>query len=164
MRGLTRGRVLGPAIVGGAVAGLAVWYFGAPVWWGIAIALVVAAAIVLWRGHPGLEQPIWPKRTPETVPGARDDVQVLGWAVADLRGHVQPRALERVRGVARGRLAQRGLDLDKASDRPHIEALIGARAYATLHSNVSNMPSQAALLASLDALDRVELPGAAARR
>jgi hypothetical protein len=164
MRPFTRSHVLAPSLAAGAIAGGGVWYFGASPWWAVAIGVVVAAAVALWRALPRLDEPIWPKRVPETTAGARDDVHVLGWAVADLKGRVQPRALERVRGIARGRLAQRGLDLDAASDRSRVEGLIGARAYATLHSNVSNMPSQAALLATLDALDRVELPGAASPR
>ncbi|GAA4172749.1 hypothetical protein GCM10022287_14150 [Gryllotalpicola koreensis] len=151
-----RARVLGPAVAVGVIVGVAVWFFGASPWWAVALALVGAAAIALWRAMPGLEEPIWPKREPETGPGARDDVHVLGWAVADLRGHVQLRALDRVRAVARDRLAQRGLDLDAESDRAAIESLLGTRAYRTLHSNVSSMPSQSALLACLDALDRVK--------
>ncbi|GAA4154996.1 hypothetical protein GCM10022286_03370 [Gryllotalpicola daejeonensis] len=161
MKKLLSLRVLAPSVALGVIAGVVLWFVGAPGWWAVATGLVAAAAIALWRGHPSLEEPIWGKLTGERGRGARDDVQVLGWAVADLRGHIQPRALERVRGVARDRLAQRGLDLDAASDRPAIEALIGRRAYATLHSDVAHMPSQAALLASLDALDRVGLPGAA---
>jgi len=153
---LLRGRVLAPAIVVGVLVGAVVWFFGAQVAWSIAAALVAAAVIALWRAAPTLEEPIWPKRDPETAPGARDDVLVLGWAVADLRGHVQLRAYERVRAVARDRLAQRGLDLDQASDARDVEALIGKRAYATLHSNVSHMPSQAALLGCLDALDQMK--------
>jgi hypothetical protein len=156
VRALARGRVLAPAVVVAVLVGAVVWYFGAPVPWSVAAALVAGAVIALWRAAPTLEQPIWPKRDPESAPGARDDVLVLGWAVADLRGHVQLRAYDRVRTVARDRLAQRGLDLDAASDAPEIEALIGRRAYATLHSNVARMPSQAALLACLDALDQLK--------
>lgn len=164
MRELVRSEVLGPSLLGGIVIGVATWFFGASPWWGVAVGVVVAAAIAMWRALPDLEEPIWPKRVPETAPGVRDDVHVLGWAIADLKGRVQPRALEKVRVVARGRLSPRGLDLDAASDRAGIEALIGSRAYATLHSNVSSMPTQAALLATLDALDRIEQPGAASPR
>ena len=155
MNPLARGRVIGPAVLVGVIAGGAIWYFGAAVWWAFAIGLITAALVALWRGAPALEEPIWPKHRPEPAPGSRDDVHVLGWAVADLHGRVQQRALHRVRGIAGDRLAQRGLDLDAASDRSEIEALIGKRAYATLHANVASMPSQSALLACLDALDRV---------
>jgi hypothetical protein len=158
VRALARTRVIGPAVAVGVIVGGAIWFFGGSPWWAVALALVAAAVIALWRAMPGLEEPVWPKREAETGPGARDDVHVLGWAVADLRGHVQQRALDRVRSVARDRLAQRGLDLDAESDRAAIESLIGARAYRTLHSNVSSMPSQSALLACLDALDRVKEP------
>jgi hypothetical protein len=155
MRALATSRVLVPTLLVGFVIGGIVWFLGAPLWWGVASGLVAAAAIALWRAMPRLEEPVWSRRLPEAVPGSRDDVLVLGWAIADLRGHVQPRALERVRAVARERLAQRGLDLDAASDRGEIEALLGKRAYAALHSSISNMPGQTALLACLDALDRL---------
>jgi len=156
MRALAWGRVVVPAaLVGVLAAGLA-WFFGAVGWWAAAAGLVAAAAIAVWRAAPRLEEPVWPKREPESSPGARDDVHVLGWAISDLRGHVQPRALDRVRAVARDRLAPRGLQLDAASDRDAVEAVIGTRAYATLHSNVASMPSQAALLACLDALEQLK--------
>ncbi|AYG04886.1 hypothetical protein [Gryllotalpicola protaetiae] len=155
MSALVRGRVLGPAVLVGVIAGAAIWFFGAGPWWGFTIGMVAAALVAVWRAAPSLEEPIWPKHRPEPADGSRDDVHVLGWAVADLHGHVQQRAFHRVREVARNRLAQRGLDLDAASDRSEIEALIGKRAYATLHANVSSMPSQSAVLACLDALDGI---------
>jgi hypothetical protein len=156
VRALARPRVLAPAIVVAVIAAAGLWFFGAQLSWSLGAGLVAGAATALWRVRPRLEEPIWPKRAPEAVPGARDDVVVLGWAVADLRGHVQPRAFERVRAVARDRLAQRGLDLDAASDAREVEALVGKRVYATLHSNVAHMPNQAALLACLDALERMK--------
>lgn len=155
MTALARGHVIAPAILVGVVAGAAIWFFGAGAWWGCAVGAIAAALVALWRAAPALEEPLWPKHRPEAAAGSRDDVHVLGWAVADLHGHVQQRAYSRVREVARDRLTPLGLDLDAASDRTEIEARIGKRAYATLHANVSSMPSQSALLACLDALDGI---------
>ena len=156
MNAVLRQRVLVPAVLVGAACGFVLWFVGASPWWSVAAGLVAAVALILWRAAPRLEDPIWPKRPPEAAPGSRDDVHVLGWAISDLRGHVQLRAFDRVRLVARDRLIQHGLDLDAESDRAQIEALLGRRAYATLHSNVANMPSQAALLACLDALEKLK--------
>lgn len=151
-------RRLAAPIVTGVIVGLALWYFGASPWWAIAVALLTAALVFGWRALPQLESPIWPQRAPETNAGGRDDVQVLGWAFAGKRGRVQSRAVDRARAIARTRLAFYGLDLDEVSDRERVIALIGKRAYATLHSNVATMPSQNALLACLDALDRLGVP------
>jgi hypothetical protein len=154
---MRRGRVAAPIVVG-AVVGLGLWYFGTSVWWAAAVALLAAALVFGWRSLPQLEEGAWPPRAPETNVGARDDVQVLGWAFAGKRGRVHARALERARSIARDRLSFYGLDLDEASDRERVVALIGARPYATLHSNVASTPSQSALLACLDALDRLTVP------
>lgn len=145
-------RLTAPIVVG-VLVGFAVWYFGGSPWWATAFALLTAALILGWRAMPELEAPIWPPRAPETNVGGRDDVQVLGWAFAGKRGRVQSRAVERARAIARDRLSFYGLDLDAESDRERVVALIGRRPYATLHTNVANMPSQGALLACLDALE-----------
>jgi hypothetical protein len=150
-------RITAPIVVG-VLIGLALWYFGTSVWWAIAVALLTAALVFGWRAMPQLEEPIWPQRAPDTNAGGRDDVQVLGWAFAGKHGRVQARAVDRTRAIARDRLSFYGLDLDEASDRERVIALIGAKPYATLHSNVANMPSQSALLRCLDALDRLSVP------
>ena len=150
---------LAAPIVVGVLVGAGIWFFDGSPWWAVAIAVLAAAFTLGWRALPRLEEPLWPKRAPETSVGGRDDVQVLGWAFTGKRGRVQARAVDRARAVARGRLAFYRLDLDAASDRDRVIALIGGRPYATLHSNVTNMPTQGALLACLDALDRLGPPG-----
>lgn len=156
MSALWSSKNLAPAIVVGVLIGAAVWYAGASPWWAVVIGLVAAAVVLVWRSLPKLEEPLWPNRAPETAIGGRDDVQLLGWAVAGKRGRVQPRAIDRVRAIAQVRLEPRGLDLDAASDRDRIVALIGEPNYRTLHAaNVASMPTQSALLACLDALDRL---------
>jgi len=150
-------RLAGPIVVGVLIGG-GVWFFGAALWWAVAFALLAAALTYGWRALPQLETPIWPQRAPETSVGGRDDVQVLGWAFAGKRGKVQSRAVDRARAIARDRLSFYGLDLDEESDRDRVIALLGRRTYATLHTNVTNMPSQSALLACLDALDALTRP------
>ncbi|MFC4244652.1 hypothetical protein ACFOYW_14860 [Gryllotalpicola reticulitermitis] len=158
MRGLPQGVRLTAPIVVGVLAGAVSWYLGAALWWAVAFALLAAALTLGWRALPHIEGPIWPQRAPQKDVGGRDDVQVLGWALTGKRGRVQSRAVDRARTVARERLSFYGLDLDEASDRDRVIALIGARPYATLHSNVANMPSQRAMLSCLDALDALALP------
>ncbi|MCL2515042.1 MAG: hypothetical protein FWD85_07420 [Microbacteriaceae bacterium] len=159
MRRLWTGSRLAPAIIVGLLAGGAVWYFGASPWWAAPVGIVAAAGVFVWRALPHIEDPVWPSRLPETAVGARDDVQLLGWAIAGRRGRVQPRAVDRVRHLAAQRLERHRLDLDAASDRDRVVALIGEPAYLTLHaSNVATMPSQRELLACLDALDRLDPP------
>jgi hypothetical protein len=153
---------LAPAIAVGILAGGAVWYFGASPWWAAPVGVVAAALVFVWRALPKLEEPLWPNRLPETAIGGRDDVQLLGWAIAGKHGRVQPRAIDRARTLAGERLRRRRLDLDDPADRERVVALIGERAYETLHAaNVANMPSQRDFLACLDALDRLESVGAA---
>jgi hypothetical protein len=156
MNALWSRKNLAPAIVVGLFIGAAIWYAGASPWWAVVIGLVAAAVVLVWRALPKLEEPLWPRRAPETAIGGRDDVQLLGWAVAGKRGRVQPRAIDRARAVAQARLDRRGLDLDAASDRDRVVALIGEQSYRTLHAaNVASMPTQSALLSCLDALDRL---------
>lgn len=153
MRRLTHENVLLPAIGAAVILGILSWFQGATIWAAIAIAVVTGALVILWRGMPRPADPHWADLPPEPAPGARTELQVLGLAVSNLRGTVQPRALERVRGLARGILLPHGIDLDNPADRDRVVALVGEPAYLTLLSTTARMPDQAALLACLDALD-----------
>jgi len=154
MKGFLTPERLTPALLAGAFGGLVVWFFGASLWWAVPIGAVVAAVVLAWRAMPALEEPRWPSRAPEHAIGGRDDVQLLGWAIAGKNGRVQPRAVDRARALAAERLAPYGLGLDAASDRDRVVALLGEHCYATLHArDVMRMPAQRDLLACLDALD-----------
>jgi len=156
--GVRAGSVVGGAVLG-LLAGAAMWVIGASAWFAALLGAAVLGTVVVWRSLPQLEEPIWPKHETVRGLGARDDVLVLGWAAAGRRGRVQSRAVQKARAIAAERLARRGLDLDEASDRDPVVALIGAQAYGVLHSTVSSMPSQGALLSCLDALERLDERG-----
>ncbi|WP_033209126.1 hypothetical protein [Gryllotalpicola ginsengisoli] len=153
MRGvLTRGRIAGAAVVG-VLVGVGAWYFGAEWGYGVLVGAAAAAGVAAWAAAPQPEHPIWPRPEATMPPGGRDDVLMLSWVLTARRGRVQLRAVQRVRGIAAERLARRGLELDAASDRPAVVALLGERAYATLHSTVNDTITQTALLGCIDAVD-----------
>ncbi|WP_156364033.1 hypothetical protein [Curtobacterium sp. Leaf261] len=128
--GIDGRRVVGVVVTGVVVGGL-LWFFGLSVPQAL---MVVAAVIAVGVTFVALREdgPLgWPVEPVRSTPGARKDVQSLGWALRS-RGGVPERVILRLRAVARRRLAAIGLDLDDPLDRDRIVMIVGAGPYDVL--------------------------------
>jgi hypothetical protein len=149
------GRVVG--VVGTAVVvAVVLWFAGlSTLQSGIVFAAVLAVGgtfVALRDEGPSA----WPVQPVRTTPGARRDVQSLGWALRS-RGGVPERAILRLRTVARRRLAAtHGLDLDDPADRPAIETVLGAGAVDVLTRSTRpelDLGSFSAVLTAVESID-----------
>jgi hypothetical protein len=108
------------------------WYFGTSIWYAAMIGAGLGTLGLAWLAVPTHRDAGWKASGVVPPGGARRDIQDLSWLI--LRGlqDVDPRVLQRVYAVAQRRLSPHGLDLGDPRDRPGIERLLGAEAYATL--------------------------------
>jgi hypothetical protein len=135
LRGLAVTALVGSVLIGGAC-----WYFGLDVPRSAFVAAAAAALGLTWVAVQSGDRPEWPRPVITRTPGARRDVEALGWSMRS-RGGVQNVTLARAREAARHRLLfLYGLDLYDPADRPEIEKLLAPAIVRTLlaerHSNL----------------------------
>lgn len=119
------------------------------------LVVVVATAVALWRRLDDGEEAPWPDVVHERREGARNDVSELGWATFTRSGAVGDRMRRRVRDLAAGRLAARGVDL-AAPGGP--EAAARLLAPEVVDGLVARRPvSRVEVHRWLDAIDRVPI-------
>jgi hypothetical protein len=76
-------------------------------------------------------------------PGGSPALERLRWSLRGRPADVGPRVVLRLRSSAANRLGMLGLDLHDPADRPAVQTLLGARAWATLHPRSVRGPSMA---------------------
>lgn len=152
-------RVLGSLALGVAVGAVA-WLLGMDV----AHAIGLGAVLTALAGCLGLvgEQAdlAWPRPAAATRPGSRRDVVQLGWSIVGrargLRGgRAAPDAVRRLRTLAEGVLALRGIRLDDPAAEPEVRRLLGDDAPSLLRRGSGLSPSTAefvSVLARVEAL------------
>jgi hypothetical protein len=91
--------------------------------------------------------------------GGRRDVEQLAWSMVEHRTHIRGIVLARVGAIAAHRLAEHGLDPQRAEDAAAIESLLGAAAWAPLRPDRDRPVAPRALDATLRALERLPPPG-----
>ncbi len=153
----------------GFLSAVICWYFGVDVWHaillGCAITVIVLAVLVGFsvRDARGLG---WRPGRGARKEGSRREIADLSASLHGGWGFIGLTAQERLRQIARRRLALEGLDLNNAEHRPAIEDRIGSGAYRPLVSSQGRVPRLRTLLNCLDALDSIHdaAPQSRARR
>lgn len=92
---------------------------------------------------------------PDPPPGGRRDVEQLAWSMIEHRTHVRGVVLARVGAIAAHRLAEHGLDPQRAEDAAAIESLLGPAAWAPIRLDRDRPVSLRALEATLRAVERL---------
>jgi hypothetical protein len=87
--------------------------------------------------------------------GVRREVARLSWGLGSKTARVDRRSALRLRVLAVGRLAERGLNLDSAADANACRALLGDLAYDTLRADQRNGPHYEDFVGTLAAVDRI---------
>lgn len=87
--------------------------------------------------------------------GARGEVQDLAWAMSGRDGRVGERALRTLRATAAGRVARHGVRLGDPEHDAALRELVGARAYRTLTTTTSPLPSLRDVRHAVDVLERL---------
>jgi hypothetical protein len=111
-------------LVAAAVVGFLCWFFGLDVVPSALVATAVAAVGFTWVAVQEAPPLDWPQPEARRTPGARRDIETLGWSMRS-RGGVADKSLARAREAARHRLwFLYGLDLFSPEDRPAIESVL----------------------------------------
>ncbi len=137
------------------------WYFGVDVWHAILLGCaitVIALALSVGYAAPNARDLSWRGGRHARREGSRSEIADLSASLRGGWGYVGLTAQERLRQIARRRLALEGLDLGNAEHRSAIERRIGAGAYRVLVSSQGRVPRLRALLNCLDALDSIHYP------
>ncbi len=93
--------------------------------------------------------------------GGRRDLEQLAWSMVEHRTHVRTVVLARVSAIAAHRLAEHGLDPQRAEDAAAIESLLGPAAWAPLRPDRDRPVSLRALEGTLRGVERLPPPGPA---
>lgn len=154
-------RVVGSIVLGVAVGAVA-WLLGMDA--GHAIGLgAVLTALALGLALVGEQADLrWPPAVAASRPGSRRDVTQLGWSLVGrargLRGgRAAPDAVRRLRTLAEGALALRGIHLDDPAAEPEVRRLLGDDAPALLRRGSGASPSTASFVAVLARVEALVL-------
>jgi hypothetical protein len=134
------------------------WFARVDVWHavllgvGITVIGLIASAVDMFNS----ESTRWQGSTDTNRQGARNDIVHLSASLRGGAGRVKRPVVVRVQRLAAQRLADRGLDLSRAEDRPQIEALIGRGPYRVLAQNRRRPPLLRSVMACLDAIDALD--------
>ncbi|ARC58067.1 hypothetical protein AS850_13370 [Frondihabitans sp. 762G35] len=111
-------------LVAAAVVGFLCWFFGLDVLPSVLVAAAVAAVGFTWVAVQEAPPLDWPQPEARRTPGARRDIETLGWSMRS-RGGVADKSLARAREAARHRLwFLYGLDLFSPDDRSAVESVL----------------------------------------
>lgn len=168
MRALLRPPLRVPAIlvaVAALVVGGIVWFFGVEPLPASLVSLAVFAVGVTWISVQEGDRAEWPRPVVRRTPGARRDLERLGWAMKS-HGGIHEKTLSRVREAARHRLLfLYGLDLYDPDDRAQIEAILAppvVRTLMTPRRSHLDLVSFTRLMNAVEALGRAPASGPAA--
>lgn len=152
-RARTLWRAVGCAAIG-VVIGTVAWVLGmdGPHAVGLGAVLIAVAGCLALLGEQS--EVAWAADDPVARPGSRRDVVQLGWSLAArsrgrLGGRVSSDAVRRLRTLAAGALALRGVDLDDADAQGEVRRLLGDDAPALLRRGSAEAPSTGAFAALL---------------
>lgn len=149
---MNRSIVVGGAVIGFLAAVLLLFVGFEP-----AFALswaVMAALLGVALRAAGEIAPLWPPKR-EADPPPRSEVSRLAWAVNRQTGETGALMIRRVRGIAKHRLAARGIDLDDPTQAHRVDAALGAGTAAMLERTRTSAKE---LDAALRALEEMEEP------
>ena len=142
-------------VVAALVVGGIVWFFGLSILQAASVAVAVAAVGTTWIAVQEAAAVEWPARPTRRSPGARRDVETLGWSMKT-RGGVHEKTLARAREAARHRLLfLYGLDLYDPADRAEVEQVLSPgviRVLMTPRRSNLDLVSFTRLLSALEAL------------
>ncbi len=148
--------------------GIGAWLIGMQ---GMPSALLATVVFAAGAGRPALERHaidqrvgrggVWPPRSSPLVGGTRREVQELSWSFTGRRSTSGQDAVARLRGLARHRLALRGVDLSDPTQRERVDALIGSRARLTLSTPEDEPVRHRDVVACLEAIERLAPPATA---
>jgi hypothetical protein len=111
-------------VVAAAVVGFVCWFFGLDIAPSALVAVAVAAVGFTWVAVQEVPPLDWPQPEARRTPGARRDIETLGWSMRS-RGGVADKSLARAREAARHRLwFLYGLDLFSPDDRATVESVL----------------------------------------
>ena len=123
--------------------------------------VVLASGVLLLlelRRLPDVDDgPSWPDRPGRIVDdrGVRREVAHLSWSLPGLHSRVDRRLVDRLRGIADGRLTAYGVDLRETADADRLQALLGDPAYRTLTIGLWSRPSFAEFEHAVSAVERL---------
>jgi hypothetical protein len=136
-------------------AGLVYWFFGLEFGYAVIVSLAVLAGSVLWISLPSRPlPPSWPPGPALTFDGTRRETAQLAWSLRS-RGIVGEGVVERVRRLARNRIAALRLDVLNPAHRPEILRLVGPDVYELVAPGSTRPATLGTVLRALDALERL---------
>jgi hypothetical protein len=153
-------RRLGASLAVGVGVGLLAWLLGMDAGHAIGLGAVLAGLVAGISLVGDQADVVWP--LPPAVPraGSRRDIPQLGWSLAGrargLHGaRVSSDAVRRLRTLAEGALALRGIALDDPASEPAVRVLLGDGAPALLRRGSGASPSTAEFVAVLGRLEQL---------
>lgn len=155
-----RRAALGVFVLAVVVAAIC-WYFGADVWHSILLGAAIAAITVAasaGAGASAVQPTVWREERYARPRGARHDVTSLASSLRQAGGGIGYRADERLRRLARRRLARHHLDIESPADGTEIARLLGRRAQGLLVRNDRRPMHLRSFRHCLDALDALDPP------
>ena len=148
-------------LVAAVFLGGVVWFFGLDVPGSIVVAAAGATVGLTWIAVQEGDAILWPALDKPRTPGARRELQQLGWSMRT-RGGVHEKTVARAREAARHRLLfLYGLDLDAEADRPAIEQVLApgvVRMLLTTRAVNIDITQFTRCLSALEALGRERSP------
>jgi hypothetical protein len=156
-------RPLGAAVVALLLAA-AGFVLGLSWWNSLALGLAAVAAYGLRRPPDVNTDEDWPDRGERADKGARREVARLSWSLQGFESRVERASVRRLRRIATGRLAERGLTLTAPADAAACRQLLGDRSYALLSTDEGDRPFYDDFREAVGAVERLHPAEAEGRR
>ena len=150
--------VTGLTVTVAVVVGLVGWVVGFDVIHALLLATAATAlgSLRVLVGSGATYSSGWPRHDYyDSDHGARRDVARLSWGLIGTDSRVERRSALRLREVAVGRLAERGLDLDSPDHERECRQLLGDLGYDTLRADRRNGPYYTEFVHTVGVVERL---------